>query len=391
MADFGFTLPTNPQLAKLKQQQALAELLMKQGAQQDDPYKMAGGLVVPQSPLAGLAKAGQQLSGAYIANQAENKDKEYAKDFSQKLAAAIADPQIQTGIPAIANAPGPNMDGSAGWSRTAVSPGMDALASILKSGDNADNPYAKQYADALQLKSVENKGDLENKVAYETDPRVLAAKQKIAAAGATRISMGAQEKEEDKTVGKGFGEDYLNIQKAGRESSGKIAKYDRLDQLLHGVETGTFKGTTTQLKAAAKGAGLDLESMGITDDVAPVQAAQALTNAMALELRNPSGGAGMPGALSDADRVYLTSMTPGIEKTSEGRKLMADTAKSLAKRDAEVAQLARNYRQKNGRLDEGFYDVLAQYSDVNPLFKGAPNSATPQTPSSRPPLSTFMK
>lgn len=212
-----------------------------------------------------------------------------------------------------------------------------------------------------------------------------------AAAGATRVSVGAQEREEDKKVGAAFGEDYVGILKAGREAPAKIAKYDRMNQLLEGVETGTFKGTTTQLKATAKSFGVDLEQYGIKDDVAPIQAAQALTNAMALELRNPSGGAGMPGALSDQDRTFLTSMVPGIEKTKEGRSLMTDTAKNLAKRDAEVAQLARNYRSKNGRLDEGFYDVLAQYSDANPLFKTPLGAGTPQIPGERPPLSTFMK
>jgi len=184
MADFGFTLPTNPQLARLKQQQALAELLMKQGAQQDDPYKMAGGLVVPQSPLAGLSKAAEKISGAYLARQAEDKDKELSQGFSQKLAESLSNPKMQSGVPAL-------RDPATGQELVpAVAPGMDTLAAILKSGPNTENPYAGQYADALQLKSVENKGDLESKVAYETDPRVLAAKRSIAKAGATNVNIG---------------------------------------------------------------------------------------------------------------------------------------------------------------------------------------------------------
>ncbi len=247
----------------------------------------------------------------------------------------------------------------------------------------------QQKADAIMASKI---ADRRNRFEDKYKELVMAQPFKLqtAAANATRINMGAQEKEEDKAVGRAFGEDYVSLQKSGRESPGKIAKYERLNDLLSGIETGAFKATTTDLKSAAKGVGIDLESMGIKDDVAPVQAANALTNAMALELRNPSGGAGMPGAMSDADREYLRSMTPGVEKTKEGRKLMTETAVKLAKRDAEIAQLARNYRSKKGKLDEGFYDALAQYSEQNPLFSKG-NMQSPVVPSSRPPLSSFMK
>ena len=336
------------------------------------------------SPLEGLARMLQGGVAGYQQNQLENEYKTRGKEYSDALMNVQANPKIQTGVPAL-------NDPTTGEQLVPpVAPGMDTMAAILRSGKNADNPDLQEYAQQLAGKSIENKADLENKVALETDPRILRAKQAVAAAGATRINMGAQEKEEDKAVGKAFGEDYVSLQKSGREAPGKIAKYDRLNSLLDGIDTGTFKGTTTDLKAAAKSAGMDLGAMGIKDDVAPIQAAQALTNAMALELRNPSGGAGMPGALSDADRVYLQSMTPGVEKTKEGRKLMTETATKLAKRDAEIAQLARNYRSKNGKLDEGFYDVLAQYSTQNPLFDPT-KTMSPQVPGNRPPLTNFMK
>jgi hypothetical protein len=190
------------------------------------------------------------------------------------------------------------------------------------------------------------------------------------AAGATRVNVNnAQETEEAKTVGKAFGDDYVKMIDAGKQAQSKIANYDRMNQLLDGVETGKFKGTTTDLKAAAKSMGIDLEALGIKDDVAPVQAAQAMTNEMALQLRNPSSGGGMPGALSNSDRDFLASMTPGVEKTKEGRALMTETAKKLAKRDMQISKMARDYRSKHGKIDEAFYSSLADYSEQNPLFK----------------------
>jgi hypothetical protein len=90
---------------------------------------------------------------------------------------------------------------------------------------------------------------------------------------------------------------------------------------------------------------------------------------MALQLRNPSGGAGMPGALSDRDVQFLRAMVPGLAKTPEGNKLIIETARKLSQREIQVAQLARDYRKKKGQLDEGFYDQLKVFSDANPLFE----------------------
>lgn len=217
------------------------------------------------------------------------------------------------------------------------------------------------------------KGSIEADKLKATLPYDLAK----ASAGSTKINNNMQmESEFQKKVGGEFGQQYADMMKSSMQAPGKVARLDRLQTLLDGVNTGKFKGTTTEIKSAAKSAGIDLESLGITDDVGPVQAAQALSNAMALEMRNPSGGAGMPGALSDADREFLLNMTPNINQTPEGRAMMVDTQKKLAQREQQVAKLAAEYRRKNGgRFDEGFYETLAQWSAANPLFAGMPTAA----------------
>lgn len=186
-----------------------------------------------------------------------------------------------------------------------------------------------------------------------------------------------QENEEAKVVGKQFGEMYSNLQNADMQAPGKLNKLARLDQLLDQVNTGKFAGTMLELKRAAKSAGMDLEAMGIRDDVAPAQAAQALSREMALELRNPQGGAGMPGALSDRDREFLESMVPGIEMDPSGRKLIVEARKKLIGREREVAKMARDYRRKHGSLNEGFFDELAAHSEKNPLFAGMTPPSAP--------------
>jgi hypothetical protein len=189
--------------------------------------------------------------------------------------------------------------------------------------------------------------------------------QKRAGASNVNIDM-KQQGEEAKTVGKYFGDQYADIQKAGLAATGKINKVNRLNQLLQGVDTGKFTPAGVEVASAAQSLGLNIDP-----NLGNKQAAQALSNEMALELRNPSGGAGMPGAMSDQDREFLRSMTPGIEKTPQGRQQIASSMTALAQRDQDVARLARDYRKKNGTIDEGFYEQLQQYSNSHPMFPQA--------------------
>lgn len=178
----------------------------------------------------------------------------------------------------------------------------------------------------------------------------------------TTINMG-QEKAESKAVGEYFGKQYSEIQSAGYLAANKLNKASRLNNLLEGVNTGKLTPAGVEIASTA-------QSLGFTIDpkLGNKQAAEALTNEMALELRNPAGGAGMPGAMSDADRQFLRGMVPGIEKTPEGRKMITESMVKLAKRDQDVAKIARDYRKKKGMIDEGFYEELNAYSAANPLF-----------------------
>lgn len=200
---------------------------------------------------------------------------------------------------------------------------------------------------------------------FRMKPGVLSAKTQVAQAGAgwNKVVF-KQEGEESKTVGKFFGDQYAEIQKAGIDAYGKVNRLSRMEQLLSGLETGKFTPAMTEVKSA-------LDSLGIKIDpnLGSAQAAQALSNELALQMRNPSGGAGMPGAMSDADRNFLSATVPGLAKTPGGNRQLIETAKRLAQRDQQVARMAREYRKQNGHLDEGFYQQLQQFSEANPLFR----------------------
>jgi hypothetical protein len=196
-------------------------------------------------------------------------------------------------------------------------------------------------------------------------PGYLQGRTQVAAAGAARNQMTfKQEGEEAKKVGGFFGEQYSNVQSAGMTAQSKLNKLSRMEALMQGYETG-------KLTPLGKDIASYMQSVGIKIDpnLGNKEAFEALSNEMALEARNPSGGAGMPGAMSDQDRIFLQNIVPGLSKTKGGNKMMIETNRRLAKRDQDVAKLARDYRKKNGSIDEGFYEELAAFSAANPLFK----------------------
>lgn len=197
-----------------------------------------------------------------------------------------------------------------------------------------------------------------------------------------------QETAQQKAYGKGVGEYYskrfTTLQTAADTARMQNSRLDRLDQLLDQTFTGTFAGKIVDIKAAAKTFGIDLTSL--PGNVAPAQAAMALGNQMALELRNPAGGAGMPGSMSNSDRDFLQSMVPGLAQTPEGRKLLISALKKVNRRSIDVARMARDYARKHGGLDAGFEGELQAWSDKNPLFSKSDltlreKSRLPQMPS----------
>jgi len=129
--------------------------------------------------------------------------------------------------------------------------------------------------------------------------------------------------------------------------------------------SGSIAPYEVQMRGFLKGLGV-----GDADTLAGGELARSVQNQMALLVRNPESGMGMPGALSDADRTFLVQTMPGIDKSPGGNQIMIAVAKKAAQRKMEIAALAEQYATQNGGM-EGFQAALKAWAEANPMLDDA--------------------
>lgn len=204
-------------------------------------------------------------------------------------------------------------------------------------------------------------------------------RKELAAAGKTEVNINQTgEKEYEKQSAKEFAEMNRKMIEGAQSARMKLGTLTRMGSLLNDptLYTGAGADKILSAKRLAKTMGIDV------GDLSSGEAIRAIGNQFALELRNPAGGAGMPGALSDKDREFLQQSVPGLEQSREGNAKIIDYMKRVAQRSLDVERLRQDYVKKNGRLNEGFYRQLESYSNANPLFaeadkQGAGQAAPP--------------
>lgn len=166
-------------------------------------------------------------------------------------------------------------------------------------------------------------------------------------------------------LGKLTANDVMDMRKAAKASRSKLDALNAIEVLAGDLSTG--KLTDLGINAAQVG-----ESFGLSLDpnLQAKEASRAIMGRLALEARNPAGGAGMPGAMSDSDRQFLVStITPSLSQSKDGRKLLINTMRTLEHRSIDVNDKAEAYIKKYGQLDNGFYQQLSVWARNNPLFQ----------------------
>ena len=210
--------------------------------------------------------------------------------------------------------------------------------------------------------------------AYQRDTR-----GKISAVNptGTTINMGA-EKAQDATVGKGYGEYQLDLATKGRNAGSTLNTLALMEQAMN--SPGFYSGVGGE---SMKRANQFLGALGVKDSRAASAAEvfDALSNKVVLD---GLGGSLGPG-ISNTDRDYIARTAPTLAQSVQGNRDLIGVARSLAKRQQQVSQLARDYAAKNnGRLDAGFDQALDEFAANNPLFPQARAGASASAPKEPP-------
>ena len=104
-------------------------------------------------------------------------------------------------------------------------------------------------------------------------------------------------------------------------AAGLRGKLDTMKEILDsGLQTGALAG----LSKTAKGFAQSLFPNTPIDGLAEAEVFTALSNQLALLIRNPESGMGLPGATSNADLIFLKDSVPGLQKSSEGNLMLIE-------------------------------------------------------------------
>lgn len=190
-------------------------------------------------------------------------------------------------------------------------------------------------------------------------------KKQLAEAGATRVNttVNSGEKAFDNAVGKSYGDTFVEMNKAARDSVGAINNLNVLENLTRDPNfySGTGGEFATRLKQA-----------GVSGGFLPEGAASSNELFQKISQKSVVDNLGSLGAgVSNADRQFIQGTVPNIANTPEGNRQIISYGKKVEQRKQEVAKLAREYARKNGgRIDAGFDEQIAQWAEKNPLFPG---------------------
>lgn len=160
--------------------------------------------------------------------------------------------------------------------------------------------------------------------------------------------------------GAGFAKAAQEIEKAGQSASSALTSLSVMENAMN--DPGFYSGAGSEIVKQAKrvGAALGLDPDGIDS----MEAFNAQAKSAALDAMGGSLGTGF----SNADRDFVLDQVPTLDNTIPGNKRLIDIQKKLNQRKVDIAKRARDYEDRRGQIDNGFYDELSTWAEQNPLF-----------------------
>lgn len=238
------------------------------------------------------------------------------------------------------------------------------------------NPYMAEGGKPLLLSQAQQKAEeikkLNDSMLYKSDGKGGVEWITPPGAAASDPYAATYDEQYAKDSAKKNAELGRKITSGGMDAQSQLSNLDRTKQLASDPEVYQGTGAQTSLpirRAISAIPGLNqVIPYSSPDAVAKSDEFASLSNTMALMVRNPDAGLGMPGALSDQDRKFLQSTVPGLSTSPGGNQLMIEAARRVQQRKIEIAEFKAQYVQDNKRLDDRFFEIVSKWSQENPMF-----------------------
>lgn len=193
--------------------------------------------------------------------------------------------------------------------------------------------------------------------------------QSKAGANNLTIDQRAENREAGK-IGDYWGEQYVDTQKKGQAAQETLNNYELIEKgLQSGVNTGTFGESELALRKLGQAIGI--ENADGDQKIAGGELIQKIGNKMALLMRNPESGMGMPGSLSDKDLAFLKESQLGLSTSEPGNKLALEVFRRMEQRKIAMADAASDWvddeNKGNGSM-KGFDKYWRNWSKSHPMF-----------------------
>ena len=153
------------------------------------------------------------------------------------------------------------------------------------------------------------------------------------------------ETEEEKEIGKAFGKEFSQLNKSSSQAFQNNANLDLMEQIvsLPNIQTGFAGQLRTDVASLAR-------EFGIDTDIQDLTAAEALKGVSGKVVLD--GLSNFKGAISDGERAFLVSITPGLTNSIEGNKLLINIGKRQNQLAIGLAEEANNWQKENGGLSK---------------------------------------
>jgi hypothetical protein len=191
----------------------------------------------------------------------------------------------------------------------------------------------------------------------------------------TNVNVNAGEKKFDQTFGEEYAKKFVELQKDATSGQNVLNTFDAMKGLLKdpNFQSGSGAGYKLALDKAIVALGGDPK----------LTASREAFNSLASKSVLDSLGGKLGAGVSNTDVSFIQGIAPALDNTPQGIALLVNIQSRMAKRQKELAKLAREYKREKGVFDDGFDQVAADYAEAHPLFAdlsvptAAPPPATP--------------